>query len=84
MVNLFPLEIDYPKKGHYLLRALQEKESYRIGWQILVKVDVGIISATNCILGNIVAEGAFRSDLFYRLNIFSKFLKKHIETKESL
>ncbi|MGW9019813.1 sigma-54 interaction domain-containing protein, partial [Priestia megaterium] len=54
-----------------LLRALQEKEIYRIGGQTPVKVNVRIIAATNRILENMVAEGTFRSDLFYRLNVFS-------------
>ncbi|MEC1476795.1 sigma-54 interaction domain-containing protein [Bacillus haynesii] len=54
-----------------LLRALQEKEIYRIGGQTPIKVNVRIIAATNRILENMVAEGTFRSDLFYRLNVFS-------------
>ncbi|MDM5224338.1 sigma 54-interacting transcriptional regulator [Peribacillus sp. NJ11] len=54
-----------------LLRALQEKEIYRIGGQAPVKVNVRIIAATNRILENMVDEGTFRSDLFYRLNVFS-------------
>ncbi|RSK54603.1 sigma-54 interaction domain-containing protein [Bacillus canaveralius] len=54
-----------------LLRALQEKEIYRIGGQAPKKVDVRIIAATNRTLENMIEEGKFRSDLFYRLNVFS-------------
>ncbi|MDM5196745.1 sigma 54-interacting transcriptional regulator [Fictibacillus enclensis] len=53
-----------------LLRAIQEKEFYRIGGQTPKKVNVRIIAATNRVLENMVAEGSFRSDLFYRLNVF--------------
>lgn len=53
-----------------LLRALQEKEIYRIGGQTPRKINVRIIAATNCILEDMVASGTFRSDLFYRLNVF--------------
>ncbi|RFU66871.1 PAS domain S-box protein [Peribacillus saganii] len=54
-----------------LLRALQEREIYRIGGQTPKKVNVRIIAATNRILETMVSEGTFRSDLFYRLNVFS-------------
>jgi len=54
-----------------LLRALQEKEFYRIGGQTPKKANVRIIAATNRILENMVSGGTFRSDLFYRLNVFS-------------
>lgn len=54
-----------------LLRALQEKEFYRIGGQTPKKANVRIIAATNRILENMVSGGTFRSDLFFRLNVFS-------------
>lgn len=54
-----------------LLRALQEKEMFRIGGLTPKKVDVRIIAATNRVLEEMVAEGTFRSDLYYRLNVFS-------------
>lgn len=54
-----------------LLRALQEKEMFRIGGVSPKKVDVRIIAATNRVLEEMVAEGSFRSDLYYRLNVFS-------------
>jgi transcriptional regulator with GAF, ATPase, and Fis domain len=53
-----------------LLRVLQEKELERIGGTSTIKVNVRIIAATNRNLANEVAEGRFRSDLFYRLNVF--------------
>jgi formate hydrogenlyase transcriptional activator len=53
-----------------LLRALQEKEIERVGGRTTIKVDARIIAATNLELEKEVAEGRFRSDLYYRLNIF--------------
>jgi len=52
-----------------LLRVLQEKEFRRIGGTKDIQVDVRIISATNQDLKKRIAEGAFRSDLFYRLDV---------------
>jgi formate hydrogenlyase transcriptional activator len=60
-----PLELQ-PK----LLRVLQEQEFERLGGTATQKVDVRVIAATNQSLSSMVAEGRFRSDLFYRLNVF--------------
>ncbi|MFC7439797.1 sigma-54 interaction domain-containing protein [Laceyella putida] len=54
-----------------LLRVLQEKQFYRVGGTEPVHVDIRIIAATNRILEERVAAGAFREDLFYRLNVVS-------------
>jgi transcriptional regulator with PAS, ATPase and Fis domain len=54
-----------------LLRALQEREIEPLGSDKVVKVDVRVIAATNVDLQKRVNEGAFRSDLFYRLNVLA-------------
>lgn len=53
-----------------LLRVLQESEFERVGGSKTVNVNVRVIATTNRILKNEVAEGSFREDLFYRLNVF--------------
>jgi PAS domain S-box-containing protein len=53
-----------------LLRVLQEREFERIGGQHPIRVDVRVIAATNRNLTEAVADGTFRQDLFYRLNVF--------------
>jgi PAS domain S-box-containing protein len=53
-----------------LLRVLQEKEIEKIGARYPVNVDVRIIAATNKNLEDLAAQGTFRTDLFYRLNVF--------------
>jgi len=53
-----------------LLRVLQEKEIVRVGGKAVIRTDVRIISATNRQLWQEVQTGRFRSDLYYRLNVF--------------
>lgn len=67
-----------------LLRALQEKEIERVGGRGTIKVDVRIIAATNRDLEKEIDEGRFRTDLFYRLNIFPIFLPPLRERKEDI
>ncbi|MHC0443603.1 sigma 54-interacting transcriptional regulator, partial [Flavobacterium sp. 3-210] len=52
-----------------LLRVLQEKEIQRLGGNKTIKINVRIVAATNRSLEKEVAEGRFRLDLYYRLNV---------------
>ena len=54
-----------------LLRVLQEKEFERVGGTGTIKTDVRVINATNRDLEDLIAEGTFRQDLYYRLNVFA-------------
>jgi DNA-binding NtrC family response regulator len=58
-----------PKLQVDLLRVLQERSFYRVGGSEEVRVDVRVIAATHVNLQQAVAEGKFRDDLFYRLNV---------------
>ena len=67
-----------------LLRVLQEREFERVGDSHTTKVDVRIIAATNSDLSRMVAEGQFREDLFYRLNVIPVHLPSLRERKEDI
>ena len=58
-----------PKLQSRLLRTIQEKQIMRIGSDRVIDVDIRLITATNKDLEKAVSEGAFRSDLFFRLNV---------------
>lgn len=64
-IGELPLELQVK-----LLRVLQEKEIERVGGKNTIKVNVRIIAATNRNLEKEVSQGRFRSDLYYRLNVF--------------
>jgi formate hydrogenlyase transcriptional activator len=67
-----------------LLRVLENKEFERLGSNRTVKVDVRLIAATNQDLHRSVAEGRFREDLFYRLNVFPIYVPSLRERKPDI
>ncbi|HTC20223.1 MAG TPA: nif-specific transcriptional activator NifA [bacterium] len=67
-----------------LLRVLQEKKFERVGGTKTLSVDVRIITATNRNLEKAIADGKFREDLYYRLNVVPVFLPPLRERKEDI
>ncbi|WP_170018935.1 sigma-54 dependent transcriptional regulator [Campylobacter sp. RM16190] len=67
-----------------LLRALQEREITRLGATKSTKIDVRIVCATNANLENLIKQGKFREDLFYRLNTIPVLIPPLRERKEEI
>jgi len=78
-VGEMPLEVQSK-----VLRAIQEREIERIGGKGIIKINVRIIAATNRDLQKEVSEGRFRSDLFYRLNVFPIQVPRLKDRKEDI
>lgn len=67
-----------------LLRVLEEREVTRVGGTTTIPVDVRVVTATNAPLREAVARGAFRADLFYRLNVLRIYLPPLRERREDI
>ena len=67
-----------------LLRVLQERQYDRIGGEQTLEVDVRVVAATNRDLRNMMSEGAFREDLFYRLEVIPFHLPPLRERREDV
>jgi Nif-specific regulatory protein len=67
-----------------LLRVLQEREFERVGGTRSIKVDIRVITATNKNLENAVSQGAFRQDLYYRLNVVNLEMPSLRERQEDI
>jgi len=67
-----------------LLRVLQENEFERVGGEATIPMKARVIAATNSKLENLVAEGKFREDLYYRLNVFTVFPSPLRDKKEDI
>lgn len=73
-----------PKMQVDLLRVIETKKFSRIGGNEMISSDFRVIAATNEQLENLVKEGKFREDLYYRLNVFTLFVPPLRERKEDI
>ena len=73
-----------PKLQVDLLRVLQERSFYRVGGSEEVRVDVRVVAATHVNLQEAVADGKFRNDLFYRLNVIEIRIPPLRERREDI
>ena len=73
-----------PNTQAKILRVLQEQEFERLGGTRTIRVDVRLITATNRILADMVADGEFREDLYYRLNVMAVEMPPLRERKEDI
>jgi two-component system response regulator PilR (NtrC family) len=73
-----------PETQVKLLRVMQEREFMRLGGMDTIKVDLRIIAATNCDLEQMVEDGRFREDLYYRLHVINIFLPPLRQRKEDI
>ena len=67
-----------------LLRVMQEREFMRLGGMETIRVDARIIAATNCDLKEMVDDGRFREDLYYRLHVINIYLPPLRERKDDI
>ncbi len=67
-----------------LLRVLQERQFERLGGTETISIDVRIVCATNCNLEQLIEDGKFREDLFYRINVFPIFIPSLRERRNDI